>query len=905
MRRKQEGDDDFISTLADGYEISFSNPDGDVITTSFTENDLKKYIHVTQNGIEINDFNVKIPNGFLTEGNPSVDIILDSTTVGSASLSGVSADRIESIAVDHDSESAIYTTSSDEDIKKALTVTVNYVSGKTVVLDSDQYSIGWNHLSGEQSIGISFTYLGEVCTQSVEVDIIALSLTEIRAEIPEGTIIYSYMNQAMLNEAVVVTGMFNDGVSRSLPFMDNYDRISFDYNVVGSLMSGELRHDEDTNKYYADLIVTSTNNSAINYDLGEVEVTPSTPIEIEADWEGSFNGHEAYSRLDPSQLTVTLTYVDSDNREIKKKLNNTDYTLTYSDVEVGGDQSFRVPSNTKYATVTVTVVEFEKEFTDLITGFEVIPAKIDRPTLSSGIFTYDGDEHTWQIFGYDSSRMVLELPNGMESEVKGGITFVKATNAGDYTVIVKPKNSSITWSDGKTEDTTLGPVQILPTSIIVSLELSSSSITYGDKYAATLKVFGLNGTAMEIDDKYITYTYRGTNKLNQEVNGEGLPQDAGDWTVIVSVGKQGNYSSGVTTANISIEKQSLQTPNLSDKVYNGVSQIPELATSSTLYYVNNPEDNARTNVGNYSVILIISNYNNYRWDKSDSANLDVEWSITKDRNTFTKDLNIVDWTYGSNPSIPSASTKYPGDITYEYSSDGNNYTDVVTVWTAGTWYVRAVSAGTSNYDSVTTESVSFEIFRMPVPVPNVTVGSYEYTGSPITVDVEGLKDTEYYTVLGNTGTEVDNYTLTLEIKDNYRWDVADEDSQLSDKQYSWSIHTSTNTIESITVEQAGCEYGQTPLIENIVVKTKFGGEVTLLYSKNNPSGAYGPAPTTWTAGTWYIKVVSAESDNYDSDSKEVQHYFIITKHGFTPPTEDTREFKYTGKDQQYIPAGFN
>ena len=97
-------------------------------------------------------------------------------------------------------------------------------------------------------------------------------------------------------------------------------------------------------------------------------------------------------------------------------------------------------------------------------------------------------------------------------------------------------------------------------------------------------------------------------------------------------------------------------------------------------------------------------------------------TITKGSNTFTEGPTISGWTYGSSPSTPSATPKFGGAITYKYYSDSACTTEITPSSTtaAGTYYLKATSEGTSNYDAVTSEAVLF------------TVGNADLTGVLVT-----------------------------------------------------------------------------------------------------------------------------------------------------------------------------
>ena len=763
------GGDDFISTLADGYVISFSNPDNEQITTASTEDELKKYISVTQEGTEVTDFEVEIPNGFLTVGSPSVDILVNSENVGSVQIENVIAEGIESIIVIHDG-SPIYTSSTDDAVKETLTVTVKFLSGKETVLNPSQYQIGFTHQSGSQTISASINYLGSIRSGTVQVNVIPLSLDSISATVPEETTLTSSMNQSDLVAAISVIGKFNDGVSRILPYEDPYSGTDFEYVVLGSVISGNLEYNDG--RYTADLTVQYDDDPTIQSVLTNVEVTPSTPISMTAIWLGIFDGYRAYETLDPSNLNVVVEYIE-DGHSKYKSLSPGEYTIQYSGVEANEVQSFRVPEEGETASITVIPKELESSISSTIDGFKVSVAEISPPRIDDQtIYPYDGKSHLWQIVNFDEIFMELVLPSNVMKVTTGGLTYVSATEAGEYEISVIPKEDDIVWVGGGSDPVVLGSVEITPAEMEIEFSLPEQA-EYNEPYNddISIKVSGLNGVLLSGYQQ--SFSYYGTNKLNQPIYGSGLPSQAGNWSVTVTIENVANYSSGTATSTINITKVQLSAPNLESVTYNNSLQKPKLSSTDVPYEIYN--ESGHIDAGTYDVLIKITDFNNYEWIDSDDKYTEVGWTIKKDVNKVS-DLSIEGWTFGDPAKQPSATAKYGGDITYTFSFDNGEFVPAgqVIEWSAGSWTVKAESAATDNYTS-DSKTFTFDIAKKEVPYPGADLRDFTYSGSPQTYSPSGF-NTGYMTMAvsggeGDSRTNAGTYKVTISLDSNHSWDT--------------------------------------------------------------------------------------------------------------------------------------
>ena len=92
---------------------------------------------------------------------------------------------------------------------------------------------------------------------------------------------------------------------------------------------------------------------------------------------------------------------------------------------------------------------------------------------------------------------------------------------------------------------------------------------------------------------------------------------------------------------------------------------------------------------------------------------------TVDTNEFTKPLEIVGWTYGDTPNVPTATAKY-GTIKYTYSNTADRRNSEIVPTDAGTYYVKATVEETDKYTGLESDAVEFVIGKKILTNDNIT-----------------------------------------------------------------------------------------------------------------------------------------------------------------------------------------
>ena len=192
------------------------------------------------------------------------------------------------------------------------------------------------------------------------------------------------------------------------------------------------------------------------------------------------------------------------------------------------------------------------------------------------------------------------------------------------------------------------------------------------------------------------------------------------------------------------------SPEVTDKfVYNTVYTATITITPKTNYTVKGIAENGYTVSGAQTVT-----------NEANSATVTAVYSATGsydtvDTNEFTKPLEIVGWTYGDTPNVPTATAKY-GTIKYTYSNTADGEYSEIVPTDAGTYYVKAKVEETDKYTGLESDAVEFVIGKKILTNDNITkIADQTYTGEEIKPVIE-VKDGDKILVLDT------DYTVAYE-----------------------------------------------------------------------------------------------------------------------------------------------
>lgn len=186
-------------------------------------------------------------------------------------------------------------------------------------------------------------------------------------------------------------------------------------------------------------------------------------------------------------------------------------------------------------------------------------------------------------------------------------------------------------------------------------------------------------------------------------------------------------------------KTQLETPTVASQVYTG-SKLTAVVPQNDGYEIVFNEGG--TDVGEYDVVLKLSDETNYEWatpDSDDATKVTLKFAITKAPNQITA-LSLEGWTYGEEPKMPVATAQF-GTPTFAYSAtaDGTFIETVPTM--AGNYFVKAKVVATANYDGAE-KTAEFNIARAKTALTTkpTAVENLVYTGDALNLITAGVVD---------------------------------------------------------------------------------------------------------------------------------------------------------------------
>ena len=268
------------------------------------------------------------------------------------------------------------------------------------------------------------------------------------------------------------------------------------------------------------------------------------------------------------------------------------------------------------------------------------------------------------------------------------------------------------------------------------------------------------------------------------------------------------------TVSLTVNKAEVAAPTLDSKTYNAQNQtatVPE----STLYSVTT--NNGGTGVGNYDVVLTLTDTNNYKWTDSEEATKTLTFQITK------ATVSMV--TVPTPEAVTYDPAKTLADVTLP---DSWAWVDSTTVPTAGN----------SGYDAALT----------------VDDANYDYTG------VDGYNSTDHKVTR--------TVSLTVNKADNPLTYAA---TQTVNKTFSTA--SQTETLTAAENAQGTLSYAITSQknVSNADVTYFTIDGTTLTLAESTPAGTY----------TVVVTATATGNDNYDSGTKNSTVTVTVNKTDYT------------------------
>lgn len=187
------------------------------------------------------------------------------------------------------------------------------------------------------------------------------------------------------------------------------------------------------------------------------------------------------------------------------------------------------------------------------------------------------------------------------------------------------------------------------------------------------------------------------------------------------------------------EKTKLETPTVAARVYTGSKLTATIAESEGYTVVTNE---GGTDVGEYDVVLKLSDETKYEWakpDADDATMVTLKFAVTKATNEITA-LALDGWTFGETAKTPTAAAKF-GTPTFTYGATADGEFSETVPTAAGNYFVKATVAATANYDGAE-KTAEFKIAHSNATLTNMpaAVANLVYTGSAQELVTAGVAD---------------------------------------------------------------------------------------------------------------------------------------------------------------------
>ena len=656
--------------------------------------------------------------------------------------------------------------------------------------------------------------------------------------------------------------------------------------------------------------VLYTMDCAEQTDVGNYSATFTLTKDAFANyhWEGKGQNEQSVTvtwRITQGQNQVTITIDNADNWTYGDVAHKVDYTLkfekdakvtvTYLGVDGTTYESTDVPTNAGSYIVKVSV-----EGTDNYTAaeaevrFTIKPKPLTAPTPEKTDFTYNREEQTYVLTGFDFDGMTISCDTATFSENK-----VTATNAGTYVITVSLTSANYVWSDytsgAKTYDFEIKRQPLAFPTVNYGTSASANGYVYSGKpinVVLSARYFtGGNVTVSEYIKPYFTVSgdYSGTNAKDYSFT--LTPTANYCWT-------DGGTEEDPYTVTWKILPKTLDKPTADGRLftYNGVAQTYVLggfnasemkATATNGATVSGNKVTAK-NAGTYVITVEVAN-DNYKW--ADGTNPTYTFIINRQR---IQKPSVV-YPDGADGYVYD----YGNDITVVISPENDGFTKSgITATEVGAYTLTLTLKDNfvwfGGSDDVYT--LQWKVVPREISLPTLSVTQLTYTGETQTVTVNGV-DKNAVTLdlvtsaegasLNDTTLSVlhaGTYTVTATLKnDNFVWASEYEDLVLT-------VAQETNAISDLKI--TGWTYGDKANAPSF--KASFGAETaTFTYTGDGYEST--AAPTN--AGKYTVTVTIEATSDYAGATAEAS--FVVDRKGVTRPSiiTGTGRYVYSGDEQ--------
>lgn len=419
--------------------------------------------------------------------------------------------------------------------------------------------------------------------------------------------------------------------------------------------------------------------------------------------------------------------------------------------------------------------------------WNILPKKLTAPTADGGTFTYDGTNKDYTFGNYQTGMTFTVTPDadedkeGLTSDVKAGT--VTAIHAGTYTIEVSLVSENYVWA---------GEYDLTFEFVIGRATTENPAITGYDGDGGYIYNYGETITVQVTPDNRVTghYTFAGDVSATDADGYELVVKLDSDYQWQTASLENGNDVLGDLTLAWNIVARKIKAPTLdipeNSRVYTGKPLTATLTYDDRAvnisFTADNPSDEDRKSMsgntltvfhaGGYTVMATLKNADNFVWEEGGAETL--TWQVAKAQNAVTE-LSIDDWVYGEEAKQPSYRVNFgTATIDYEYSAtkDGS-WESKPAPGDAGHYRVTVSVKADENSDWEAAAAVSKEFLVERASVKKPELGAFDnmYTGKEINVALSGEGLGEKYEIeSGGSGTNADDYTVRLNLTQNYKWE---------------------------------------------------------------------------------------------------------------------------------------
>lgn len=807
----------------------------------------------------------------------------------------------------------------NNDGTKASETPLEYNTGSGYTLSA--LLSGGKLVAGKNTVNVKY----EGRETSFVLNVVARDIVSLSVTVKEDVTLHNYANLGTIKSALEVTATYNNGnvepftgytfASEDCTYKD-YDL----YAGIGANTTGKIRRVVCVENKAGKTIVSDPIDISI-----EIE-NPTSIIVLDATGNIQNSNFTSGSKFDLSMLSennviVNVAFVGEAQKYGHGSYVDGRFSVVYCTAE--GTETEDTAFNRSHTGIKIRYTENGESVTSsFIKIGKVVPKTIQEPAFESKSFTYDGEEHSFDVTNFDSEAVKLLVSVGEEEytvRVEDGKAVIDSGDAAiqdapftasfaDKTMTLGVKNvgtyaiqaaltdtDNFIWAGGGSSPYNIGNIQVAPGTYDFSVSFRENKFNYGAKYvfdaydgSSFLKV-DLSKAPQEIQQAFekktlnFRYTYYSFDNLTSPL--EGAPVAVGTYFVSVTIEKHINYSE--TTSVLSqgqfyivkignvLENAEISFTESGDKNYT----YDDTLVSPSFMADGNFSPYIETNLagisgfngglsGDYSV--------NYKGTANDGTQVDF---------TVTYTFAAGKWT---------ASTT---------AGDGAYYPKL-----AGEFTLTLTVAATDDYDESTSE-LKFTVNRKQLSAV-ITAGDndFTYNGEEQTYNpVIAAEDQALVTVSGNKGTNAGSYPASVSLNDphNYTWAAGQTASGQDPLEFSFTIARRQLSDPTLQAGEGAFDEGNTFVYsgDHFYVTVVDSPEIVKDETAYNVKGA-GEGAKQINVGTFEVTFTLTGNYEWKNGGTNVKTLtWSITPKPIARPEKADAELTYNGVEQYVTVTG--